>query len=160
VYNHTPVAYICPFCLVVQGVENNHVHTMQRDVIFQNERITAIVASHQWPHNPVNTLIMPNAHFENLYDLPSDYALPIFAAAQQLALVLKAVYRCDGVSTRQHNEPAGNQEVWHYHLHVTARYTNDNFYDIYRQAWQVMPAPERAEHAQRLRTAYQQQFDI
>ena len=103
---------------------------------------------------------MPNQHFENLYDLPSQYAAPIFTAAQQLALALKTVYRCDGVSTRQHNEPAGNQEVWHYHLHVTARYAGDNFYAIYTQAWQVMLPAERAEHAQRLRFACQQLFVI
>ena len=150
-YNHAPPTYICPFCLIVQGVENAHVRTVQSDIIFKNEWVTAIVASHQWPTNPVNTLVMPNAHFENLYDLPSCYAVPIYSAAQQLALALKHVYHCDGVSTRQHNEPAGNQEVWHYHLHVTARYVDDNFYAIYTQEWQIMPLAERAEHAQRLR---------
>ncbi len=69
----------------------------------------------------------------------------------QIALALKALYGCDGVSTRQHNEPAGSQDVWHYHLHVTPRYTADAFYSRTHQK-QLMPIEERAAHAQRLRT--------
>ena len=70
------------------------------------------------------------------------------ALAKALALAMKEVYACDGVSTRQHNEPAGNQDVWHYHLHVTPRYTGDGFYASSRA---LMPADERAKHAQKLR---------
>jgi len=40
---------------------------------------------------------------------------------------MKNTYGCNGISTRQHNEPAGNQ-LWHYHLHVYPRYENDNLY--------------------------------
>ena len=28
----------------------------------------------------------------------------------------------------QHNESAGDQDVWHYHVHVTPRFNLDNFY--------------------------------
>jgi histidine triad (HIT) family protein len=63
---------------------------------------------------------------------------------------MKKVYTCDGVSTRQHNEPAGNQDVWHYHLHVTPRYENDNFYSTQRQ---LMVSSERAKHAEALKNS-------
>jgi histidine triad (HIT) family protein len=66
-----------------------------------------------------------------------------------IALAMKAVYSCDGVSTRQHNEPAGNQDVWHYHLHVTPRYEDDQFYLTHRE---FMPVNERAKHAEKLRS--------
>lgn len=29
---------------------------------------------------------------------------------------------------RQHNEPAGNQDVWHLHVHVFPRYEGDDLY--------------------------------
>jgi histidine triad (HIT) family protein len=65
-----------------------------------------------------------------------------------MALTLKNVYQCDGVSTRQHNEPAGDQEVWHYHLHVIPRFDVDNF----RKSDRVfLPDHERSDHARRLR---------
>lgn len=44
------------------------------------------------------------------------------------ALALKAALSCDGISTRQQNEPAGDQDVWHYHVHVFPRYADDGLY--------------------------------
>jgi histidine triad (HIT) family protein len=66
---------------------------------------------------------------------------------------MKQVYDCDGVSTRQHNEPAGNQDVWHYHLHVTPRYHGDRFYETMAIEKTLMLPEERAWHAQRLSRA-------
>ena len=68
--------------------------------------------------------------------------------AKRLAIAMKTVYACDGISTRQHNEPAGSQDVWHYHLHVTPRYENDNYYGTQRE---FMPIPEREKHAEALK---------
>jgi histidine triad (HIT) family protein len=61
-----------------------------------------------------------------------------------------AASRCDGVSTRQHNGPGANQEVWHYHLHVFPRYPNDGLYDA---AARMTEPPERQPYAERLRAA-------
>ena len=41
---------------------------------------------------------------------------------------MKTAFGCPGVSTRQHNEPAGNQDVWHYHVHVFPRWHGDRLY--------------------------------
>ncbi len=112
--------------------------------------MTALISSHQYPNNPGNTIIVPNEHFENIFDLPLHYARDIHRVAQLLAMGMKQVYACDGVSTRQHNEPAGNQDVWHYHLHVTPRYPNDGFYTSRPQ---LMPVEERARHAMALAQA-------
>lgn len=146
-YNHAPENYACPFCLLIQGIENQHVYSVQSDIIYHDKTITAFIGSHQWPNNHGNVIIVPNEHFENIYDLPPHYALDIHKLARLIAITMKAVYRCDGVSTRQHNEPAGNQDVWHYHMHVTPRYKDDQFYFTHRE---FMPIGERAHHAERL----------
>ena len=49
-------------------------------------------------------MIVPNQHYENIYDLPVRYAESIQRVARLLALAMKAAYSCDGVSTRQHND--------------------------------------------------------
>lgn len=149
-YNHAPENYPCPFCLLVQGIKNEHVYSGQSDIVDQNDVVTAFVSSHQWPNNHGNVIIIPNKHFENIYDLPVTYALEIHQMAKRLALAMKLAYGCDGISTRQHNEPAGNQDVWHYHLHVTPRYQNDNIYNTSRG---LMPIPEREKHALIIRKA-------
>ena len=147
-YNHAPESYVCPFCLLIKGVENEHVLSIQSDVIYQDDVVTGFIGSHQWPRNRGNVIIVPNEHFENIYDLPISYSQDIHRLAKRLAIAMKNVYACDGVSTRQHNEPAGNQDVWHYHLHVTPRYINDNYYGTQRE---FMPIVEREKHAQAIR---------
>jgi histidine triad (HIT) family protein len=148
-YNHAPDDYICPFCILARGVENEHVYSSQRDVVYQDDDVTALIASHQWPNNRGHVIIIPNEHFENIYDLPAKLGARIHELAREIALAMKAAYSCDGTSTRQHNEPAGNQDVWHYHLHVFPRYKNDKLYISKRER---LSADERAEYAQKLRT--------
>jgi len=81
--------------------------------------------------------------------LPVEYAGEIHRAAQQVALAMKGMYGCDGISTRQHNEPAGNQDVWHYHLHVYPRYANDQLY--LTKGYRSDPE-ERSFYAEKLRS--------
>ena len=147
-YNHAPENYLCPFCLLIRGLENEHTYAMHTDIVHHTPTVTAFIGSHQWPNNHGNVIVVPNEHFENIYDLPLHFASPLHELVKTLALALKTVYACEGISTRQHNEPAGNQDVWHYHVHVTPRYTGDEFYSSQRA---FMPQAERAKHAQRLR---------
>jgi len=109
---------------------------------------TAFLALGRWPKNPVDVLVIPNEHFENLYDLPANYAQPLHWLTRAIALALKDIYHCDGISTRQHNEEAGDQDVWHYHVHVTPRFAQDCFYKAKKVDF---PEAERLKQAQVLR---------
>ena len=149
-YNHAPENYLCPFCLLVQGIEDKTVYSVQNDIVYRDRSVTAFIGSHQWPRNHGNTIIVPNEHFENIFDLPEHYALDIHRVARLVSLAMKDVYVCDGISLRQHNEPAGYQDVWHYHVHVTPRYTGDQLYATYSER-ALMPAEARSQHARRLR---------
>lgn len=82
-YSHAPDNYACPFCLLVRGIENEHVYSVASDVIYQDQAVTAFVGSYQWPRSPGNTIIVPNAHFENIFDLPEHYALDIHRLARR-----------------------------------------------------------------------------
>ena len=157
-YHHAPEGYICPFCLIVQGIGNEHVRSVQCDVVYQDESVTAFIGAHQWPRNHGNTIVVPNAHYENIFDLPNQYALEVHRLVRRISLAMKAVYSCDGISIRQHNEPAGYQDVWHYHVHVTPRYTGDRFYPTYEERT-LMQAGERAEQAENLRDGLDKLID-
>jgi histidine triad (HIT) family protein len=147
-YDHAPEGYACPFCrLVRQGQPEDIERT-----VFQDSEITAFISRGFWPNNAGHVLIVPNRHYENLYVLPDRLLARIYACARSVALALKAAYACDGVSTRQHNEPAGGQDEWHYHVHAFPRYEGDRLYGTSRQ-----PASreERALCAQKLRPLLQ-----
>ncbi len=121
----------CPFCIIAER-RGNHL-TRAEDIFYQDAYVTAFINATRWPNNPGNAIIIPNAHIENIYTLPLRYAVAIQDLAQAVALAMKVAYGCDGISTRQHNEPAGNQDVWHYHLHVFPRYVGDRLYLTQRQ---------------------------
>lgn len=147
-YNHAPLEYVCPFCLLVQGKESIEGQLKQTDIVFQTTDVTAFMATRKYPNNQGHVLIVPNEHFENIYDLPVALSSRIHSLSRDIALAMKAEYQCAGILLRQHNEPAGDQNIWHYHLHVIPRYQNDNFHSA-----QKIPfaADERAEYAQKLR---------
>lgn len=147
-YNHAPESYICPFCLIVEEVENEHVLTKQDDIVYKDEYITAFIGAGWWNNNKGHVIIIPNKHFENIYELPNDISAKIHEFEKEIAIALKAVYKCDGVSSRQHNEPCGDQDVWHYHLHVFPRYKDDNLYSTSRY---LSKPEERLEYVKKLK---------
>src|SRR5581483_8145198 len=119
--------YKCPLCVLAAG--GGDTISGQQDVIYHDDVITAFVAGKFVLSNPGHVIIIPNNHFENLYDIDEGALGKVHALSKKVALGLKKEYNCDGVSIRQHNEPAGNQDVWHYHLHVVPRYKDDHFYE-------------------------------
>lgn len=116
----------------------------------RTDDMTAFVSSHWWPSNPGHVLIVTNRHIENIYDFPPELGGPLMDMTRQVALALKAVYGCHGVSTRQHNEPAGNQDVWHFHQHVFPRWTGDNLYARHHEK-ALADEADRIERASTLR---------
>jgi len=146
---HAPAAYDCPFCAIVRG-DDRLPWTVQEDVVLRALRTTAWINARWWANNPGGAIVVPNEHVENMYELHRELAGDVHETARLVALALKASYGCDGVSTRQHNEPGGNQEVWHYHLHVFPRWEGD---DLYGSSAREATSEERAPYASRLRGA-------
>jgi histidine triad (HIT) family protein len=147
--SHAPPGYACPFCAIVRG-EDNSPWTLASDVVLRTATTTTWVGSRWWANNRGNAIVVPNEHVENMYGLAPELAGDVHETARRLALAMKSSYGCDGVSTRQHNEPAGFQEIWHYHLHVFPRYDGD---DLYGSPWRDTTPAERQPYAVKLREA-------
>ncbi|MDO8619298.1 MAG: HIT family protein [Candidatus Daviesbacteria bacterium] len=126
-FNHQPKNYICPLCQIARG-EKTERGSQEETVIYRDQYLTAFIAGKWWRSNPGHVIIIPNQHIENIYDLPGNIGHKIFDLSKKVSIGLKETYQCAGVSSRQHNEPAGNQDVWHYHLHIFPRYKEDNLY--------------------------------
>lgn len=148
-YNHAPTGYDCPFCCLISG-KVDPIYSRPTDIVFQDEAVTAFISSHFWENNHGNVVIIPNQHYEHIYDLPDSVGAQIFSTARRIACAMKKTYHCDGTSTRQHNEPAGNQEVFHFHFHVFPRYAGDQLYTSTRF---LADPGERAKFANQLREA-------
>ncbi|MBA3947581.1 MAG: HIT family protein [Herpetosiphonaceae bacterium] len=150
---HAPVNYLCPFCLVVHGQEHAQVYTRQTDIVYRDRDLTVFICSHQFPTNHGHTLIVPNSHYENLYDLPTALGQQILSLTRALGLAMKAALGCAGVTVWQSNEPVGDQTVWHYHIHVIPRFPNDAYLqqlaDL-EHTYHELPPELRAAYAERL----------
>ena len=147
---HEPPGYACPFCRLLRGDETEQ--NRLDDIVWRGERAAAFVSPKWWPANPGAAIVIPNAHVENLYEIDDELLGSIYTAAKRVALAMKTVYGCDGTSTRQHNEPGGQQDVWHFHVHVFPRWHGDDLYERQAQSRWV-PSDERASYAAKLRAA-------
>lgn len=151
--SHEPEGYNCPFCRIARGEEGPDMWTGQSDVFYRTEQVTAFVNARWWVNNPGHALVIPNQHIENIYGLVPEIAVHVHEAARQVAIAFKQVYGCAGTSTRQHNEPAGYQEIWHYHLHVFPRYNGDELYERTSEHRRTT-AEERLPYAEKLRAYF------
>lgn len=129
---HEPDGYECPFCRIAAG-------PLPDRVVHRTEDVMVLVNIKWWPNNPGGLLVVPIEHHENVFDLPPVLGTPLQYAIRDAARALKSAFGCDGVSTRQHNEPAGNQDVWHHHTHVFPRWKGDG---LYRSRGEQVPMGE------------------
>lgn len=95
-------------------------------------------------------LVIPRTHVENVYTIEDELLAKLSILGKEVALGMKETYKCEGVSFRQHNEPSGGQDVWHYHLHVFPRYKDDDLYTNHKDA-RYTTAEERAPYASKLK---------
>jgi histidine triad (HIT) family protein len=155
--SHEPSGYRCPFCALLRADFDER--NLPSDVVAVTERAMVRIAPKWWPHNPGAALVIPRVHVENLYDLTAEDGRALWELTQQTAVALRTAYGCEGTSIRQHNEPAGGQDVWHLHVHVFPRWSGD---DLYRRDAEASWASvgERERYALRLRAQLGLPFSV
>ena len=134
----------CIFCRIVAG-------TAPASIIAETPAALAFMDIDQ--PTPGHVLIIPRAHVEYIYGLTDELAAEVFALTLQVAKAVKVALAPDGMDLFQANEGAGQQEVFHLHFHVIARYTGDR--DRIRFSWKhtLPPRAELDRMAADIRTA-------
>ena len=77
------------------------------------------------PASKGHALILPKAHFGNLYELPDNLAGKALILAREVTKKMKKVLDCDGYNVVQNNGTAAGQTVFHFHIHLIPRNEND-----------------------------------
>ncbi|MGP4995913.1 HIT family protein [Glutamicibacter ardleyensis] len=149
--SHEPANYQCPFCELLNDQPFSQDNLCApSDLIYRTPLVAAIMACDGFGNYGGHVMIIPTAHLEALYDLDEQTGSAIMWETKRVALAMKLAWNPAGTSTRQHNEPAGNQHVWHYHQHVFPRYADD---ELYRQLRHRVSVEDRARKAVELRSA-------
>jgi histidine triad (HIT) family protein len=144
---NAPPGYECPFCGIAGTLPSP---APEAAVVLVDANVFALVPTHHYAGIKGNCLVVPRSHYENVLDIPDDLGIDFFRATRRLARAMQDAFGCEGISTRQHNGPAGDQDVWHFHLHVFPRYTNDGLNAGKKVLYTI---EERIELAANLRAA-------
>jgi histidine triad (HIT) family protein len=144
---YAPPGYECPFCAIAATLPTP---APESAVILVEHQVFALIPRSHYGDVRGNCIIMPRGHYENVLDIPDSLGADIFRATRVITTAMIEVFGCEGISTRQHNGPAGNQDVWHYHLHVFPRFAGDTLWGGDKGEYSV---GERQDIAQRLRAA-------
>ena len=148
--SHAPDSYRCPMCAFVAGEYTEH--NTSSDLVIERQNVLALVSPKWWPNNPGGVLVLPREHHESIYELPRDVGHALWDLTQDVATAMRHSYNCDGITVRQHNEPAGDQAMWHLHVHVIPRHHGDRLHELSGAAsWHV--ASERSPYTETLRPA-------
>lgn len=148
---NAPKDYACPICLGNQGIESEDTLLKQSDLVFRDDLVSVWINSFWIKGNEGHVIIVPNEHFENIYNLTEKTGYRIFEISKLMSKTIKEVYRCDGITLRQNNEPAGDQHAFHYHLHVFPRYENDNFNQELTKKSFLSDSKDRTKYVEKLK---------
>ena len=145
-WSHAPDEYVCPLCLAEDTTDEQPVIVLRR-----YEHLIVKMQRYWRPGCAGGAFVFPLEHYENIFDLPAELGDELQHAIRDVAVAMKLAYACDGVSVRQNNEPAGGQEIWHYHVHVFPRSAGQV---LDGTEWFLADADEMRRLADQLNTAW------
>jgi len=77
------------------------------------------------PILPGHSLIIPNAHYESLFELSDAELSEMMVFARKITSVLKTFFNCDGFDWTIQDGVSAGQTVSHLHLHIIPRKPHD-----------------------------------
>jgi histidine triad (HIT) family protein len=75
--------------------------------------------------NPGHVIVAVKPHIQDIYTLTDELAASFFQTATRVARAVKKTMQPEGITLLQANEAVGFQTVFHLHLHVLPRHTDD-----------------------------------
>lgn len=92
--------------------------------VYQDEYVSAFFD--YFPASKWHILIVPNEHYENLFETPDEILWKIIKVSKKIANFYKENMWINNINIVQSNWKFAWQEVFHYHMHLVPRSENDN----------------------------------
>lgn len=103
----------CIFCKIVHK-------QAPASIIYEDE--TVIVFLDIRPLNMGHTLVIPKAHYVDIFDTPEKDLSQVHKIAKIVSCAIKKSTEADGISIIQQNGKAAGQDILHIHVHVVPRF--------------------------------------
>lgn len=107
----------CIFCKIANG-------EIPSRTLYEDDEFRVIMDLA--PATKGHSLILPKNHYSNLYELPDETSGKIMILAKKMATVMTDKLSCEGFNLVQNNGECAGQTVFHFHLHLIPRYSDDN----------------------------------
>ena len=113
---------MCVFCKIISG-------EFSSKKIYEDDKVLAILDISQ--ATVAHTLVMPKAHYENIYDLDQEVAQHLFSVVQKICSHYKeTISNLEGINLLNNNGALAGQTVMHYHMHIIPRYADDDLVNM------------------------------
>ena len=99
----------CVFCRIIGGDE-------MVSVIYEDDEIISFLDIH--PLHRGHVLVLPKAHYKNLFYVPEALAARTFATARRILPGLRRATGSRAINLFSPNGADGGQDVFHFHLHL------------------------------------------
>jgi histidine triad (HIT) family protein len=103
----------CIFCKIVRK-------QAPASIIYEDE--TTIVFLDIRPLNMGHTLVIPKAHYVDIFDIPEKELSQMHRVSKLISFGVKKATKADGISIIQQNGKAAGQDIFHIHVHVVPRF--------------------------------------
>ena len=74
-----------------------------------------------------HTLVIPKKHFQNIFELEDTEKQNYLNVIQKVSTAIKKATNCEGINILNNNGEEAGQTVFHCHIHIIPRYSNDSF---------------------------------
>lgn len=130
----------CLFCKIVRG-------EIPSQKIYEDEKTLAFLDIR--PVNPGHMLIIPKKHAVDIFEIEESEWDAVMRTVRKVSHALESALSPVGINLAMNNRPGAGQAVFHAHVHVMPRFTNDGW-----EIWIGKPygEGEAAEVAEKIRS--------
>ena len=107
----------CIFCKIIAG-------EIPSSKVYEDEQVLAFLDISQV--TPGHTLVVPKEHFRNMLEMDREAASQLFACIPTIARKVMKATDAKGMNIINNNEVIAGQTVFHTHIHLAPRYTEDD----------------------------------
>jgi len=113
----------CAFCKIIRK-------EAPAEILFENDRTIALLDIRPIHHG--HALIIPKVHCVDFLALPEEFLHDILLTTQIVARGLVETLGLEGFNVFSNNGRIAGQSVFHFHVHVTPRYPDDDIHFVLR----------------------------
>ncbi len=94
------------------------------EILYETDNVISIIDI--MPIHYGHALVIPKKEYKNFLEVPESELGELITVTQKVAKSLVKTFNLEGFNFFANNGEVAGQSVFHFHIHITPRYSNDN----------------------------------